>query len=107
MKEVWKTITFADKYEVSNLGRIRNKTTKRELKTKQTPSHRHPQVRLCVGHDLRYQLTVSQIVYNHFSIKEKETPSYYSYNRYMVKGNRIGHKDGNPLNNTYNNLFRY
>ena len=65
--EIWNTIYVAPHYEVSNKGRIRNKQSKYILKTKPTPSHRHPQVFLCDGLWGKMQLTVSHLVYNAFN----------------------------------------
>lgn len=106
--EEWKEITFASKYEVSNKGRIRNKTTKKVLKPR-PPRLNHWQLTIFLrcGVFGKEQHTISQIVYNHWCLKEGENPSYYGYNHYMVKGNRIGHLDGDETNNSADNLFRY
>ena len=116
--EEWKQITFAPKYEVSNMGRIRNIRTKRVLAYCNGKDKSHNQYTvflvcnsICgsVQHIVsqREQHTVSQIVYNHWCLKDGERPSYYSKNYYKVGGNRIGHKDGNKANNRADNLFRY
>lgn len=105
--ENWKVITFANKYEVSNKGRIRNRTTRKVLKPYIGGSHKNPQIFLCCGVFGREQHTISQIVFNHFCLRDGERPTYYGSNGYNVKNNRIGHFDGNKLNNNSNNLYRY
>lgn len=98
--EIWRSIHVAQRYEVSNKGRIRNKESKYILKTKPTPSHRHPQVFLCDGLWGKMQLTVSHLVYNAFN----DEKVHFTCGR---KGERIGHMDGNILNNCVENLYRY
>lgn len=100
MEEIWKDIDWTTCYEVSNKGRVRNKFTKHILKSKPTPSHRHPQVRLSCGLWSEMQLTLSHLVYNAFN----DNKVFYLYGH---KGERIGHKDGNILNNNIENLYRY
>lgn len=100
--EFWKTIRFNRNYEVSNMGRIRNAKTKHILSTKPTKSHKHPQVFLhgnCGWFD-KVQYTVSHIVYDHFVGEEELNRTTGSFNA------RIGHYDGNILNNEATNLFR-
>ena len=104
--ERWKGISFNPKYEVSNYGSVRNAKTKKVLAQVTSNSHRQPQVFLS-GDIFREQYTLSQIVYNEWTRKEDERPTYYGANGYKVKGNRIGHRDGNPMNNHYKNLYRY
>ena len=109
MNEKWKTITFATRYEVSNLGRVRNKNTKKVLSIQGKNRNRYPTVFLVVDRSIfeHEQYSVSQLVYNHWCISEGERPSYYQQNGYKVKGNRIGHKDGDIYNNIAMNLYRY
>ena len=99
--EEWKVISFNENYEVSNKGRIRNRRNGHILSTKPTKSHKHPQVFLH-GHMMfdKMQFTVSHIVYDHF-IKDEEFANTCD-NSYA----RIGHYDGNILNNEASNLFR-
>ena len=88
-------------YEVSNLGRIRNRRTKRILTTNPTKSHKHPQVWLYSEYwGATEQFTLSHIVYNAFS---NDKVHYINGN----VGERIGHKDGDITNNNINNLYRY
>ena len=99
--EQWKVISFNDKYEVSDKGRIRNAKTKHILSTKPTKSHKHPQVFLHGNYGWfdKVQYTVSHIVYDHF-VGEEVNRTTGSFNA------RIGHYDGNILNNEATNLFR-
>lgn len=105
MEEIWRTIDWRPLYEVSNLGRVRNRKTKRIISTKRTKSHRHPQVYLynnfwCMGGTYKEQFTVSHIVYNAFS---KDKVHFVD----GKVGQRIGHKDGDITNNRIDNLYRY
>lgn len=93
MEEIWKTITLDRRYEVSNLGRVRNKKTLHILSNKPTKSHRHPQVFLAGNYRGRLQLTVSHLVWHEFN------------NRPYFYGEIIGHKDGDILNNRIDNLY--
>lgn len=97
--EEWKEISVDTRYEVSNMGRVRNKRSGHILSVKPTKSHKHPQVFL-MGWAVRLQLTVSHLVYNAFNENDK-----VSFDRGV--GTRIGHHDGNILNNKIENLYRY
>ena len=92
-KEQWRTITQDERYEVSNLGRVRNKKSGHVLACNPTKSHRHPQVFLMGNMWGRLQLTVSHLVWHEFN----NQPYFY--------GDRIGHKDGDILNNRLENLY--
>lgn len=103
--EKWKRIRRGNgNYEVSTLGRVRNKKTKRLLSVNPTKSHRSPQVFLqmwkehCLwnGQSMTYyvkhQLTVSNLVWDAFgSVKRAENEM-------------VLHKDGNVENNRIENL---
>lgn len=107
--EIWKEIPYYTKYEVSNKGRVRNKKTMRILSTKPTKSHRHPQVFLALDSKfwaVKHQVTLSHLVYETFLRKKGESSCMNCY-VCKVSGNRIGHKDGDILNNSADNLFRY
>ena len=106
--EQWKEITFAPKYEVSNYGRIRNKTTKKVLKPR-LPRLAHWQLTIFLRCGIwgKEQHTISQIVYNHWCRDNNENPTYYDSNGFKVKNNRIGHRDGDIMNNRADNLYRY
>lgn len=98
MGEIWKVIDWRPLYEVSNLGRVRNRKTKRILATNPTKSHKHPQVWLYSEYwGTTEQFTLSHIVYNAF----KNDGINGS------KNNRIGHKNGDIMNNHIDNLYRY
>ena len=110
LTETWKQIIFAQKYEVSNFGRIRNIKTQKVLKpTDRVHSKTKNQLTIGLFSGLyrKEQYTISQIVYNHFCLAPWEEPTYYWANGFKVKNNRIGHYDGNPYNNAAFNLFRY
>ena len=101
MAEVWKTIDWRPLYEVSNLGRVRNRNTGRILTTNPTKSHKHPQVWLYSEYwNATEQFTLSHIVYNAFA----NDKVHFTYGG---KGQRIGHRDGNILNNKIENLYKY
>lgn len=91
--EEWKEISVDRRYEVSNMGRVRNKKSGHILATNPTKSHRHPQVFLMGNMMGRLQLTVSRLVYGAFVGKIKDTE-------------RIYHLDGNIFNNRVENLYK-
>ena len=99
--EQWKTIEIDTRYEVSYMGRVRNKRSGHILSTKPTKSHKHPQVFLMGNIWGRLQLTVSHLVYNAFNENDKVNSIGYGV------GERIGHLDGNILNNRIENIYRY
>ena len=105
--EEWKVITFAPKYEVSNKGNIRNRTTHKVLKPR-APRKTHKQLTIFLQCGIwgKEQHTISQIVYNHWCLQDGETPTECRYS-FKVKGNRIGHLDGDITNNSVDNLYRY
>lgn len=108
--EKWKPITFAPIYEVSNMGRIRNRKSGYVLKPISRNKTSHKQLQICLQGGFfwgKETHTISQIVYNHWCLKEGEKPTYYVYNGYKVKNNRIGHHDGDVTNNRMENLYRY
>ena len=109
--EEWRTISFTsnwrNKYEVSNLGRVRNANTKHIIKPQQSTSKRHVTVFLTGGFWGHAQYGLAQIVYNEWVRESNEKPSYWWMHGYMSKGNFIGHKDGNKRNNRADNLYRY
>lgn len=91
--EQWRTISLDKRYEISSLGRVRNKKSGHLLSCKPTKSHRHPQVFLAGNMMGRLQLTVSHLVYCEFNNLS------YKY------GDIIGHKDGDITNNRLDNLY--
>jgi hypothetical protein len=104
--EKWKVIEFANTYEVSNLGRIRNRITKKMLKP--FANKTHPTLRVTLmRHGSNEKHSVSQIVFNHWCLRDGDRATYYWFNGWKVKNNRIGHLDGDKTNNKANNLYRY
>ena len=100
--EEWRTIDWRPLYEVSNLGRVRNAKTKRILKTNPTKSHKHPQVWLYSQYwQTTEQYTLSHVVYNAFNENDRVHFNYGGV------GQRIGHRDGNIMNNRVENLYKY
>lgn len=103
MNEIWKDIVdFEDKYQVSNLGKVRSKT--REVNTKgngtrtvkgkvlkQQINHRgYSIIGLSSGSSVKSK-TIHQLVFAAFT-------SNFSY------GTELNHKDGNKQNNALTNL---
>lgn len=88
--EVWKNIkNYEDEYEVSNLGRVRNKKTKKILKL-QKSKRGYMSIKLCKnGKITRYY--VHRLVYEAFI---GEIPN----------GMQVNHKDENPQNNVLPNI---
>ena len=71
MEEIWRTLWWNTRYEVSNLGRVRNRKTNKILATNPTKSHRHPQVWLyCDYFGETLQYTLSKLVYFTFERDE-------------------------------------
>jgi len=90
------------------MGRIRNIRTKKVLKPR-APRLCHGQLTIFLYRSIWFheQYTISQIVYNHWCLKEGEKPTYFWVNGFKVKNNRIGHYDGDVTNNRMENLYRY
>lgn len=105
--EEWKLLTWNQRYETSNYGRIRNSRTHKVLKPYITKTRKHPRVTLRGGVFGKETYTISQIIYNEWCLRDGETPSYYQSNGFMVKGNRIAHRDGDVTNLRATNLYRY
>jgi hypothetical protein len=100
--EEWKVISWRPLYEVSNMGRVRNRKSGKILTTNPTKSHKHPQVWLYSEYwGSTEQFTLSHIVYNTFNQNNK---IIYVNGRV---GQRIGHRDGDVTNNRVENLYKY
>lgn len=89
--ESWKTITYADNYEVSNLGRVRNKSTYHILKG-----------RLCINGYYQVNLKRNdnnkfQNYYIHRLVAEMWIPN-------LENKPSVNHIDGNKNNNCLDNL---
>ena len=88
--EIWKRIPQSDKfYEVSNLGNVRNGTTKKILSPRPTPTG-YLRVHISVGNGRKD-------FYIHRLVAEAFIPNP---NNYQV----VNHLDNNPANNHANNL---
>ena len=90
MREIWKTMQENNKYEVSSIGRIRNKKTSRILKT-----------------------TISNKGYERFIIYQKNSkPKMYYVHRIIASNflnnnnnySEVNHKNENKLDNRVENL---
>lgn len=96
-KEVWKQISTAPDYEVSNMGRVRRKRLKNGVKVLYeihpfvSTTHPYPEVKFCAYGGKRKLRNVHSLVAEAF-IGRRE------------KGQVIDHIDGNPFNNCVSNL---
>jgi hypothetical protein len=96
--EEWKTLWWNTRYEVSNLGRVRNRKSGKVLATNPTKSHRRPQVWLYTeyfGETLQY--TLAKIVYWTFNNVYAEST--------IALSKRVKYRDGNPMNCKLENLY--
>jgi hypothetical protein len=91
-KEIWKTIINANNYEISNLGRVRNKKTRNFLKGALKPSGN----RLIV---IRYKNNKGKIRLRKLG---KLIADHFIKNPYNYKW--INYKDGDFYNNTASNI---
>lgn len=89
MEEIWKAIKENEKYEISNLGKIRNKKTGRILKTS-INNKGYERVIIYINKKPKCYY-IHKIVANVFL----ENPNNFK---------EINHKDENKLNNCVNNL---
>lgn len=96
MEEKWKTLWWNTRYEVSNMGRIRNKRTNKILTANPTKSHRRPQVWLWSDYfGATCQYTLARLV-------------YYTFNPidgHSCDAPRVYHRDGNVMNCKLDNLY--
>ena len=83
--EQWKILWWNTRYEVSNLGRVRNRKSGKILATNPTKSHKKPQVWLYTDYKLVY------FTFNGVSSRSE------------VK--RVKHRDGNVMNCKLDNLY--
>ena len=88
-KEIWLTIKHNDNYEISNLGNVRNKKTKRILKP--AISNKGYYLVSLSRNCKQHTYTIHKLVMEHF-------------NRCAFDYEVINHKDHNKLNNTLENL---
>ena len=93
--EEWKTIDWNTRYEVSNMGRVRNKRTGRILTTNPTKSHRKPQAWLYNDyHGTTCEYSLAKIVYTTFN-----------KNWEMWGTKHVFHRDGDIMNCKLENLY--
>lgn len=90
-QEIWKDLDFSKKYEISNLGRVRNKLTDRILK-QSIQSSGNAIVCLSIDGKVR-TYSVGRLILNTFM----PTPNSDKY--------VVGYKDNNKSNNVLDNLF--
>ena len=93
--EEWRRINWNSLYEVSNMGRVRNRNTGRILKTNPTKSHRRPQVWLYsayFAHTCEYSLA-------------KVVLTTFNKNAAMWGTKCVHHRDGDIMNCKLENLF--
>jgi len=96
--EEWKTLWWNTRYEVSNMGRVRNKKSGKILTTNPTKSHRNPQVWLYTEYfSATCQYTLAKIVYWTFNGVYPESA--------FALSKRINYRDGNPMNCKLENLY--
>ena len=87
--EIWLTIKQNENYEVSNLGNVRNKKTKRILKP-------------AISNKGYYLVALSNKCKSHtYTIHKLVIQHFY---RCAFEGEVVNHIDGNKLNNEVNNL---
>lgn len=89
MEEIWKTCTDYDMYEVSNLGKVRNKNTGRILRLKEKGGYLN--VSLQLSPDKRNSLRVHRLVAKEFIENPENKP-------------QVNHIDKNKSNNIVSNL---
>lgn len=93
--EEWKTIEWNPLYEVSNMGRVRNRNTGRILTTNPTKTHRRPQVWLYhTYHGTTCEYSLAKVVLTTFN---NNVP--------MWNNARVYHRDGNIMNCKLENLY--
>lgn len=93
--EEWKVIEFEPRYEVSNMGRVRNRNTSRMLATNPTKSHKRPQVWLYNDyHGTTCQYSLAKVVL-----------STFNQNVDMWGTKCVYHRDGDIMNCKLENLY--
>lgn len=90
--EIWESIDNYSKYEVSTLGNVRNKITKKIISQKSLDKDGYPTVKLYSDNGIRRKLYVHRLV------AEKFIPN-------PNKLTKVGRRDGNKLKNSISNLF--
>lgn len=88
---MWKDVKYNDKYEVSELGVVRRKDTKRVLKGCITSGYRS--VKLTFDNSKQRRFYVHRLVAEHYIINPDPDKKIF-----------VNHIDGNKLNNNVSNL---
>lgn len=88
--EIWVDIKDFDRYQVSNLGRIKVKATNRLMK--EDSGHKYSRMILLNNKNKRIHILVHRLVYCNF------------YQDFDLDGYVIDHIDANPKNNALSNL---
>lgn len=91
IEEIWKDIVGFDKYQISSIGRVRNRLTKATIKPVQWKKGWYFRVKLYNSNSKRCYFSVHRLVAIHFN----ENPKNYPL---------VLHLDNNPINNIYTNL---
>ena len=93
--EEWRTLWWNTRYEVSNLGRIRNRKSGKILATNPTKSHKKPQAWLYMEYfNTTLQYTLDKLVYFTFNEVSADTTR-----------KRVFHRDGDIMNCKLENLY--
>ena len=93
--EEWRTLWWNTRYEVSTLGRVRNKKSGKILATNPTKSHKKPQVWLYTDYfSTTLQYTLDKLVYFTFNGVSAE-----------ITRKRVYHRDGDIMNCKLENLY--
>ena len=93
--EQWRTLWWNTRYEVSNLGRVRNRKSGKILTTNPTKSHKKPQAWLYTDYfSTTLQHTLDKLVYFTFNGVSAETIR-----------KRVFHRDGDIMNCKLENLY--
>ena len=108
IEEIWKDINgYNGKYEVSTLGRVRNKITGKVLKSKAAnPNTPYPLVGLIDDEKRHHSMFVHRLVMETFNPDKKTFKSMPYEDRSKIKDTqiRICHLDGDVYNNSLSNL---
>lgn len=91
MQEKWKIISEASNYEISNLGNVRNKITKKILKGRITKSG-YLQVSIKINETQKFSNRYIHRLVAQYWIENPENKK------------EVNHKDGNKINNILDNL---
>jgi hypothetical protein len=93
--EEWKILWWNTRYEVSTMGRVRNKKNGKILTTNPTKSHKKPQVWLYTDYfGTTLQYTLDKLVYFTFNNVSSRSES-----------KRVYHRDGDVMNCKLENLY--